>query len=146
MKTILFLLALFTATTAFGQTSYGEKITAKGAIPASSLVSKMKGHDSLAIKITGTVTSVCQKQGCWLMVDIGKGKMMRVRFKDHAFFVPKNISGKTAVLDGHASISTTSVAELRHYAQDAGKSAAEIEMITEPEVDLNYEARGVIVM
>lgn len=146
MKNILFLLALFTATAAFGQTTYGEKTTTDGAIPASSLISKMKGHDSLAVKITGTIASVCQKQGCWLMVDIGKGKMMRVRLKDHAFFVPKNISGKTAVLDGRAHISTTSVAELRHYAQDAGKSKAEIEKITEPEVSLNYEARSVIVM
>ncbi|TAN85397.1 MAG: DUF4920 domain-containing protein [Gallionella sp.] len=145
MKNILFFLALFAATAAFGQTTYGEKATAEGAIPASSITSKMKGLDSLAVKITGTITGVCQKKGCWLMVDIGEGKMMRVKFKDYAFFVPKDISGKTVVLDGYAYNSTTSVAQLRHFAQDAGKSKAEIEKITEPEVSLNYEARSVIV-
>ena len=146
MKNILFLLALITANTAFGQTIYGAKTTADGAIPASSIAEKMKGLDSLAVKVTGTVTDVCQKKGCWLMVDIGGGKMMRVKLKDHAFSVPKNISGKTVVLDGRAYNSTTSVAQLRHYAQDAGKSKAEIKKITEPEVNLNYEARSVIVM
>ena len=146
MKNILFFLALFTATAAFGQTTYGERTTTDGAIPASSITSKMKGLDSLSVKITGTITSVCQKKGCWLMVDIGEGKMMRVRFKDYAFFVPKNISGKTVVLDGYAYSSTTSVAQLRHYAQDAGMGKDEIEKITEPEVNLNYEARSVIVM
>ena len=146
MKNILFLLAIITASSAFGQTTYGEKTTADGAVPASSIASKMKGLDSLAVKVIGTATSVCQKKGCWLQVDIGEGKTMRVRFKDYGFFVPKDISGKTVVMDGHAFNSTTSVAELRHYAQDAGKSKAEIEKITEPEVNLNYEARGVIVM
>lgn len=146
MKNILFLLAFITAGTAFGQTIYGEKTTADGAIPASSIAEKMKGHDSLEIKIIGKATDVCQQKGCWLQVDIGEGKTMRVRFKDYGFFVPKDISGKTVVLDGYARNSTTSVAQLRHYAQDAGKSKAEIEKITEPEVNLNYEARSVIVM
>lgn len=146
MKNILFLLAIITASTAFGQTTYGDKATADGAIPACSVAAKMKGLDSLETKVIGTVVNVCQKQGCWLQVDIGEGKMMRVRFKDHAFFVPKNISGKTVVLDGYVYSSTTSVAELRHFAQDAGRSEAEIKKITEPEVSLNYEARSVIVM
>lgn len=146
MKNILFFLAIFTASAAFGQTIYGANTTADGAIPASSIVEKMKGHDSLEIKIIGTATDACQKKGCWLMVDIGDGKTMRVRFKDYGFFVPKDIPGKTVVLDGRAFNSTTSVAQLRHYAQDAGKSKAEIEKITEPEVNLNYEARSVMVM
>jgi len=146
MKNLLFLLALITAGTAFGQTVYGEKTTADGAIPASSIAAKMKGLDSLAVKVTGTVTGVCQKKGCWLQIDIGKGKAMRVSFKDYAFFVPKDISGKTVVLDGYAFNSTTSVEQLRHFAQDAGKSKAELEKITEPEVNVTYEARSVIVM
>lgn len=146
MKNMLFLLALLAASPAFGQTAFGEKITADGAIPANQLAPKMKGTDSLAVKVVGTVVGVCQKKGCWMQLDIGDGKMMRVKFKDYAFFVPKNISGKTVVLDGHAYNSTTSVAHLRHYAQDAGASKAEIAKITEPEVNVVFEARGVIVM
>lgn len=146
MKTLLFMLAFIAAGAAFGQTAFGEKIAADGAFPASSLASRMKGADSLAIKVIGTVTGVCQKKGCWIQLDIGGGKTMRVKFKDYAFFVPKNISGKTVVLDGRAYNTTTSVDHLRHYAQDAGKSRAEIEKITEPEVNVVFEARGVIVL
>ena len=69
-----------------------------------------------------------------------------MRFKDYGFFVPKNISGKKVVLDGRVRIDTTSVAQLRHFAEDAGKNKTEIEKITEPETNLNYEARSVIVM
>jgi len=146
MKTILLFLTLITAGTAFGQTEYGEKTTAEGAIPANSIASKMKGVDSLEVKITGTVIDVCQKKGCWLQIDIGEGKTMRVRFKDYGFFMPKDIAGKTVILDGRAYHATTSVAQLRHYAQDAGKSKAEIDKIVAPEVNVVFEARGVIVM
>lgn len=146
MKNLIFLIALFAASAAFGQTGYGASTTADGAIPASALATKMKGLESLEVKVSGVASGVCQVKGCWLQVDIGEGKTMRVRFKDYGFFVPKNISGKTVILDGHAYHSTTSVAQLRHYAQDAGKSNAEIEKITEPEVNLEYEARSVIVM
>ena len=94
MKNILFFLALFTATAAFGQTTYGEKTTKNGAIPASSITSKMKGLDSLAVKVIGTITSVCQNKGCWLMVDIGEEKMMRVRFKKTPFSFRKTSPAK----------------------------------------------------
>lgn len=145
MKTIFFLLFFIMAGTAFGQTNYGEKITAEGAIPASSLASKMKGNDTLAAKVYGTITEVCKNKGCWMMMDIGGGKTMRVTFKDYAFFVPADISGKTVVLDGYAHHQITSANQLRHYAEDAGKSADEISKITQPEVNLVYEARGMIV-
>ena len=146
MKTVFFMLAFIAAGAAFGQSTFGEKITANGAFPASSLASRMNGADSLAIKVIGTVTGVCQKKGCWIQLDIGEGKMMRVKFKDYAFFVPKDLSGKTVILEGHAYNSITSVAHLRHYAQDAGKSKAEIENIIAPEVNVVFEARGVIVL
>ncbi|MDO8413916.1 MAG: hypothetical protein Q7S51_09040 [Gallionellaceae bacterium] len=50
------------------------------------------------------------------------------------------------IRESYAYNSTTSVDELRHYAQDASKSMAEIEKITGPEVNVDYEASGVIVM
>jgi hypothetical protein len=40
---------------------------------------------------------------------------------------------------------TTSVAELQHYAEDAGKSKEEIAKITEPKLELTFVADGVIV-
>jgi hypothetical protein len=40
---------------------------------------------------------------------------------------------------------TTTVAQLRHYAEDAGKSKEEIAKITEPKIELTFMADGVIV-
>ena len=78
-------------------------------------------------------------------VKTGDGQVMRVSFKDYGFFIPKDIVGKTVVMEGTAETTTTPVSELRHYAQDAGKSKEEIEKITEPEKALTFVADGVIV-
>ncbi len=125
---------------------YGAKIDAKGAITVKELVSKMEGKDEMIAKIEGKVSEVCQAKGCWMTLEKGDGTTMRVTFKDYGFFVPKNISGKTVIINGTASVTTTTVEELKHYAEDAKKSKEEIAKITKPEKELSFEADGVIVL
>jgi hypothetical protein len=48
-------------------------------------------------------------------------------------------------MEGIAETTETPVDELRHYAEDAGKSKAEIAKITKPEKALTFMADGVIV-
>lgn len=123
---------------------YGEKITANNAVEASKIPALLASKDSLHTKVVGTVSSVCQKKGCWLKMDIGGGETMMVRFYDYGFFVPKDCAGKKMVMEGSAYKSETSVQELRHYAEDAGKSKAEIEKITKPVKEIAFEATGVM--
>jgi len=70
---------------------------------------------------------------------------MFVRFQDYAFFVPRNAAGHNVVMHGTAQLQTTSVEELRHYAQDAGKSPEEIAAITEPETRVTFFADSVYI-
>ncbi|MBC7922867.1 MAG: DUF4920 domain-containing protein [Ferruginibacter sp.] len=124
---------------------FGEKITDGGAISTGELVTRMAGKETMPAKVVGEVESVCQVKGCWTKVKLPDGKTMRVTFKDYGFFVPKDISGKKVVMEGVASVKTVPVEELRHYAQDAGASPAEVAKITEPERSLAFEATGVLV-
>ena len=148
-KLIASLLVAFAAIT-FGfaqdEVSYhGKKITADNAIPATELPAKMGRKKEMNAKVEGKVESVCKMAGCWMKVKTADGQDMRVTFRDYGFFVPKDIIGKDVVFEGTAKTTTTSVAELRHYAQDAGKSKEEIEKITQPEKALTFVADGVIV-
>lgn len=124
---------------------FGDTINPDGAIPAAQVEAKLAGKDSIPVKLEGTIKAVCQKKGCWMALDLGNDKTMRVTFKDYGFFVPKDASGKTAIVDGYAYVDTTTVAMLREYAHDAGVSKDSIEKITQPEVELSFEARGVII-
>ncbi len=106
----------------------------------------MKGHDSLNVKIEAKINETCQKKGCWMTVDMENGEEMRVRFKDYGFFVPlEGVDGKMAVMEGVAFTDTLSVEFLKHLAEDAGKTEEQIAAINEPEVGVNFEARGVII-
>ena len=81
-----------------------------------------------------------------LMSDDQPDKTVFVRFKDYGFFVPKDIAGMEVIIEGRAFIEETSVDELKHYAEDEGKSAEEIAAITEPVEEMKFMATGVEVI
>ena len=127
--------------------TFGAKIDEAGAIGMDSLVAIMstaKGEIS-GVKVTGKVTECCQTKGCWMSIDKGDGSEMRVTFKDYGFFVPKSSGGKTAFFTGKAYMDTTSVEDLRHFAEDEGLSKEEISKISAPKFELTFEADGVII-
>lgn len=129
-----------------GQT-FGEGFTPADVLAYSDLDAKVSATDSTNVTVRGTVSEVCQMKGCWMtMVQADGSEGMMVRFKDYGFFMPKDISGREVVMHGKAFYRTTSVDELRHYAEDAGKSAEEIAAITAPKNELAFLADGVILL
>jgi hypothetical protein len=96
------------------------------------------------VTISGPVDEVCQAKGCWVTMQLSNGKKMTMKFKDYAFFMPKDCSGKTVTAHGKMFIKTTSVAELKHLAEDAGKSKKEIKKIKSPKQEIRFEADGVL--
>ncbi|MDO8366147.1 MAG: DUF4920 domain-containing protein [Saprospiraceae bacterium] len=146
-------LVFFTAcaqkpTTAGDGKHFGAPITAKKAIPYEKVMAKMEKVDSMSMKVTGRVKEVCLKKGCWMTLVSDKPGYpeMRVTFKDYAFFMPKDLSGKRVVIDGFARVETTSVEVLRHYAEDAKKSPEEIAAIKTPKREVAFEAAGVLIL
>ena len=129
-----------------GTAVYGDSISDDNYIQLASLTTAMKDETRKDIKIKGKVEEVCQKKGCWMIMKLDNGENMRVTFKDYKIFVPKDLGGKEVVLDGFAYVDTVSVEDLRHYAEDGGKSKEEIAMITQPKEQLSYEAKGVVVV
>ena len=125
--------------------SFGEKINKDGAIAAAQLAQKMDNSDANDVKVKGTIVEVCQAKGCWMTIDLGNDEIMRVKFKDYGFFVPKDAAGKTAFMQGVAKKETISIDELKHLAEDAGKSEVEINAITESREELTFVAEGVII-
>jgi hypothetical protein len=107
--------------------SYGAEITPDGAMSMADFAKAISQTDSLQAKVACEIITSCTRKGCWI-------------------FVPKEgLEGKKAVMQGYATKEVTSVAELRHYAEDAGKSKEEIEKITEPREDLFFLADGVLI-
>ncbi len=129
--------------------SFGEEITDENTVSVNEFLEaykKVKESDTLMTKAKVKVLDVCQAKGCWMVVDLGNNETARVKFKDYAFFVPKNIKGKEVIINGKAFVDEIPVEELRHYAEDAGESADKIAQITESKRANSFLADGVLVI
>lgn len=126
--------------------TFGETITTDGAVSMTEMVAKLQGVDSVQVKVKGKVESVCQVKGCWVNLHDDQAGDVFVKFKDYGFFLPKDIAGREVVMEGYAFRETTSVEDLKHYAEDEGKSKEEIDAITQPKEELKFLASGVVLL
>ena len=118
---------------------YGEKVSSK------SLDNLSQIDEGSLMKVQGTILSSCPKKGCWMQVKV-ETDTLQVTFKDYGFFVPKKgLENKTVIIEGFAKRDTLSIQKLRHYAEDAGKSKADINQINSPEFKISFVANGVII-
>lgn len=124
---------------------FGATFAANDVVSYDDLLSKMSEADSVMATVQGKVEAVCQAKGCWMNItsEQANAEEMMVKFKDYGFFVPKDIAGREVIMKGKAYREVTPVDELRHLAEDAGKSAEEIAAITDPKVELKFMADGV---
>ncbi len=119
------------------------------AVSFSEVYAQLDTADSMNVVMKGKVESVCQTKGCWMnLVDpsgASDGEIF-VQFFDYGFFMPKDLSGSEVIVEGKAYSERTSVEELKHYAEDEGKSEEEIAAITEPLFEKKFMATGVVVV
>jgi len=154
MKKLLLAVLLFSGISAMAQppnvpaekgTNFGAKVKSKGAVSPDQLVDLLGNKNEAEVKVKGKVAEVCKAEGCWLRMETANGTML-IKMKDHAFLVPLVLNGKTIVAQGIATVKETSVEMLKHYAEDAGKTKAEIDAITEPKKEIVMQAKGVLVL
>ena len=125
--------------------TFGTSTTADGAIKADQLTTALGGKEKADVKVMGKVVEVCRAEGCWLKMQTAKGPMM-IRMKDHSYFVPLALNGKTIVAEGTVTIKETSVAMLKHYAEDGGKTKTAIAAIKKPRKEMMFDAKGILVL
>jgi len=127
-------------------TVYGGKVTPDNAVSSSRLPVLLESGEKVHTKVQGKVLDVCSKKGCWMTVEVDGDQTAFVKMKDYGFFVPVELIGKTVVIDGEAFVKTTSVAELKHYAEDAKKPQSEVDAIKEPKKEIRLMADGIVVV
>jgi len=74
------------------------------------------------LAVRAPAAEVCQHKGCWMVLTEG-ARSIRVTFRDYAFFVPKDIAGKTVVVEGVLSRKLLSADEAKHYADESRAGA-----------------------
>jgi hypothetical protein len=94
-------------------------------LPASTLESVLaKPEAGKAVRLEGTIDSVCRNKGCWLTLKQGE-RSVHVTFEGYSFFVPKDVAGKPVVLEGKVVVKQPKAGEVEHLKKEgAGEAAA----------------------
>ena len=142
--------------TAADYTPYGEPLALDDGtrtLTPTALLADAAAYDGETVRVEGTIAEMCKVMGCWLTLrdaDADTGETVRVRVpKDstgtYVYTFPTDLGMIGAVVEGTVSVDTMGVDELRHYAEDEGRSQEEIDAITAPRPAVVLTARGALV-
>lgn len=127
---------------------FGDSISTEQALTSAEMMDKfatLKTGDTISVKFKSNIHEICQNKGCWMTLDLADGAEAFVKFKDYGFFVPMNAQKRDVIVEGKAFIEETPIAELKHYAEDEGKSKAAIDSIVAPKKEFKFLAHGVLI-
>lgn len=113
------------------------------AIALSTLVNRADQFDTKTVTTEGTIKQVCQKKGCFFMLQGDDDSTpARITFKDYSFFIPTNAAGSRVKLNGTFSVKTISEEDAKHYAKDTGQDP---ETIIGPQKEYALTATSVVI-
>jgi hypothetical protein len=92
------------------------------AVPFADVLKEPAKFAGKRVRIEGVVERVCQSEGCWMQIAPEAGVTgIRVTFKDHSFFVPKDSKGMKFKAEGEFSVKVLDKAQVDHLIEDGAK-------------------------
>lgn len=95
------------------------------------------------VRVEGVIVRSCKMEGCWMeLAPSENAKAVRVKMKDHGFFIPLNSAGAMAKAEGVFTIKTLTKEQVDHMIKEDGAKFEKINAdgtVTE----VSFEASGV---
>ncbi len=99
--------------------NYGADMPKGKAVDIAKASQNVDAYAGKPAKFKGRITQVCQKEGCWLMIE-SNAQAARIKTKDHAFVIPKDSKGEVIVF-GELKRVELKPEVAKHLAEDAGQ-------------------------
>ncbi len=95
------------------------------------------------VRVEGVIVRSCKMEGCWMELAPNKdAKSVRVKMKDHAFFIPLDSAGAMAKAEGVFTVKTLTKEEVKHMIEEDGAKFDNVN--TDGTVtEVSFEASGV---
>ena len=101
---------------------FGLEFTLDTSIPAGTVLTNPDEYVGKTVRVTGKVSDVCQKMGCWMVIT-DADQHMRITTKGHKFFVAKDGAGATCDLEGTVVKREASPARTEHFKSEQSEGA-----------------------
>ncbi len=100
-------------------------------------------YEGKAVLVEGVIVRSCKAEGCWMeLAPAANASSMRVKFKNHAFFIPLDAAGMKAKVEGMISVKTLTKAEVDHLINEDG-AKFENRNANRTVTKISFEATGV---
>ncbi|MEO0323880.1 MAG: DUF4920 domain-containing protein [Myxococcota bacterium] len=105
--------------------------TEREPVALSALLAAPGEYADQVVKTSGTIQQVCQSMGCWMELRAGEegAQAIRVPMANHAFFLPKDVAGRSCTIEGKVSVRDLTDEEREHYASEGATVLAQVAQI-----------------
>lgn len=100
LKPVLIMLAATVLFTVQAATLFGEQVDKTAVVPVAEVLQQPQLYLDKVVTISGTVDSVCSKQGCWMKFVADGDMPFRIKVRDGDMVFPLTAKGKTAYATG----------------------------------------------
>ena len=99
----------------------GEPLGKSKKVSLAKVIENPSKYAEKTVRVKGVIVRSCKMEGCWMeLAPSENAKSVRVKFKDHGFFIPLNSAGAAAKAEGVFSVKTLSKEEVDHLVNDDG--------------------------
>jgi hypothetical protein len=108
-----------------GSILYGTELDEALAVtPLATLMSEPQRFDGQVVKTEGEIAQVCQRMGCWMELrPDDDSPAIRVPMAGHSFFLPRDVAGRRAVVQGTVEVQELSEDWQRHLREEGAEAA-----------------------
>ena len=82
--------------------NFGATVSEDSLKTVNDVMAAFQTSENFPVKVTGTIQEYCKGEGCWLTLENKGGEALYVEVENKAFILPRNISGRIAVVNGLA--------------------------------------------
>ncbi|MAQ16236.1 MAG: hypothetical protein CMN30_15775 [Sandaracinus sp.] len=119
-----------------GPSSYGEELSDRDLVALSTIAENPDQYAGQTVKTEGEIAAVCQQMGCWMEMRAEGVEPIRVPMAGHSFFLPKDVSGRHATIEGEVAVRELSADEREHLESEGALATAQA---------LQISATGVVI-
>jgi len=112
--------------TAGGAQTFGAPLDpARALTPLSAISASPETFKDQVVKTEGEIARVCQAMGCWMELrSTAEAQPVRVPMAGHAFFLPKDVAGRHATIEGRVALQELTPEARAHLAGEGAIAVA----------------------
>lgn len=119
-----------------GSRLFGTALTERAPTALSEITAHPEAFADQVVHTSGTIERVCQAMGCWMELRAEGAEPVRVPMAGHSFFLPRDVAGRPAEIEGRVALVALSEDRRRHLEGEGATATSSA---------LSIEATGVVV-